>query len=57
MAHEFGHFLLGRRPDGHAWHTTDKRDLMYPTLSWKASEFGFLIRKTEAIQMSKKVPK
>jgi hypothetical protein len=57
MAHEFGHFLLGRRPDGTAWHTKDARDLMFTQLATLASNLGFRIRKAEAIQMAKRVPK
>jgi hypothetical protein len=57
MGHEFGHYLLGRRPDGKAWHTTDAHDLMFTNLALLTSNLGFLIRKTEALQMAKRVPK
>lgn len=57
MAHEFGHFLLGKRSDGKAWHTVDKRDLMSEVLASRPSEQGFFIRKTEALQMARKIPK
>ncbi len=57
MAHEFGHFLLGRRPDGRAWHTADPHDLMSKYLASQASEVGLFIRKTEALQMAQKIPK
>jgi len=57
MAHEFGHFLLVRRLDGRAWHTSDPQDLMSPTLATLPSNVGFRIRKAEALQMAKKNPK
>jgi hypothetical protein len=57
MTHEFGHFLLGRRSDGKAWHTADPQDLMAERLANRPSEMGLLIRKTEALQMARKTPK
>lgn len=60
MAHEFGHFLLGRRRDDKgkvvAWHTGLKDELMYPVLASLPTNLGFRIRKTEALQMAKKNP-